>query len=51
MALSHFRRACAEVHSKIIQLEWIAKWDGSLPTYMLGNSNGVILNLDQNKDK
>jgi regulator of protease activity HflC (stomatin/prohibitin superfamily) len=36
---------------KIIQLEWIAKWDGSLPTYMLGNSNGVILNLDQNKDK
>lgn len=36
---------------KIIQLEWIAKWDGSLPTYMLGNSNGVILNLDQSKDK
>ncbi len=32
---------------KIIQLEWIAKWNGTLPTYMLGNSNGVMLNLDK----
>ena len=31
---------------KIIQLEWIAKWNGALPQYMLGNSNGVILNMD-----
>lgn len=31
---------------KIIQLEWINKWNGELPTYMLGNSN-VMLNLDK----
>ncbi|MEN9307632.1 MAG: hypothetical protein RL173_1564 [Fibrobacterota bacterium] len=36
---------------KIIQLEWIAKWDGMLPNYMLGNSNGVLLNLDADKNK
>ncbi|MEK7394938.1 MAG: prohibitin family protein [Fibrobacterota bacterium] len=36
---------------KIIQLEWIAKWDGMLPNYMLGNSNGVLLNLDADKGK
>jgi regulator of protease activity HflC (stomatin/prohibitin superfamily) len=33
---------------KIIQLEWINKWDGKLPTYMLGNGQGVILNLPNN---
>ena len=30
---------------KIIELEWIQKWDGKLPTYMMGNGQGVILNL------
>ena len=30
---------------KIIDLEWINKWDGALPTYMMGNGQGVILNL------
>lgn len=30
---------------KIIELEWISKWDGSLPTYMVGGGQGVILNL------
>lgn len=30
---------------KIISLEWIDKWDGKLPQYMLGNGEGVILNL------
>jgi len=30
---------------KIIQLEWINKWDGELPNYMMGNGQGVILNL------
>jgi regulator of protease activity HflC (stomatin/prohibitin superfamily) len=30
---------------KIIDLEWINKWDGKLPTYMMGNGQGVILNL------
>ncbi len=33
---------------KIIQLEWIQKWDGKLPTYMMGNGQGVILNLPNN---
>lgn len=32
----------------IIQLEWINKWDGSLPQYMMGNGQGVMINL---KDK
>jgi len=30
---------------KIIQLEWINKWNGQLPTYMMGEGNGVILDL------
>lgn len=34
---------------KIIQLEWIQKWDGKLPTYMMGNGQGVIMNMP-NKD-
>jgi regulator of protease activity HflC (stomatin/prohibitin superfamily) len=35
---------------KIIQLEWISKWDGALPHFIAGNSTGLILNLpDQTK--
>lgn len=34
---------------KIINLEWINKWDGKLPTYMMGSGQGVILNLDNGK--
>lgn len=30
---------------RIIDLEWINKWNGQLPTYMLGNGQGLILNL------
>jgi regulator of protease activity HflC (stomatin/prohibitin superfamily) len=30
---------------KIIQLEWINKWDGKLPVYMMGNGQDVILSL------
>ncbi len=30
---------------KIIQLEWIDKWDGKLPNYMLGKDNGLMLDL------
>jgi regulator of protease activity HflC (stomatin/prohibitin superfamily) len=33
---------------KIIQLEWINKWNGELPNYMMGNGQGVILNLPNN---
>ena len=29
---------------KIIQLEWINKWNGELPRYMLGSAQGGILN-------
>ncbi|NVN95617.1 MAG: prohibitin family protein [Bacteroidetes bacterium] len=32
---------------KIIELEWINKWDGALPTYMLGNGQGIMLNLNK----
>jgi regulator of protease activity HflC (stomatin/prohibitin superfamily) len=31
---------------KIIQLEWINKWDGKLPNYMMGSGQGIIMNLD-----
>jgi regulator of protease activity HflC (stomatin/prohibitin superfamily) len=34
---------------KIINLEWINKWDGKLPNYMMGNGQGVIMNIP-NKD-
>lgn len=30
---------------KIIQLEWINKWNGQLPTYMMGEGQGVIIDL------
>ena len=32
---------------KIVELEWISKWDGHLPTYMLGSGQGVMLNLSK----
>lgn len=31
---------------KIIQLEWVNKWDGKLPTYMMGDGQGIIMNLN-----
>lgn len=31
---------------KIIQLEWIDKWDGKLPQYMLGEGNGLMFNIN-----
>lgn len=34
---------------KIVELEWIGKWDGALPTYMMGNSQGVMMNLNNPK--
>jgi len=30
---------------RIVDLEWINKWDGKLPEYMLGEKNGVMLSL------
>lgn len=32
---------------KIVELEWISKWDGKLPTYMLGDGQGIMLNLNK----
>jgi len=31
---------------KIIELEWINKWNGQLPTYMMGNGQGIMVNLN-----
>lgn len=36
---------------KIIQLQWIDKWDGKLPTYMLGSGQGIMLSIPQEKIK
>ena len=30
---------------RIVELEWINKWNGELPTYMLGQNQGVMLGL------
>jgi regulator of protease activity HflC (stomatin/prohibitin superfamily) len=30
---------------KIIELEWISKWNGKLPEYMMGSGQGVMINL------
>lgn len=30
---------------KIIQLEWINKWNGVLPTYVMGDGQNIMLNL------
>jgi hypothetical protein len=32
---------------KIIELEWINKWNGELPTYMLGSGQGIMLNFNK----
>ena len=32
---------------KIIDLEWINKWNGQLPTYMMGQGQGVMINLNK----
>lgn len=32
---------------RIVELEWINKWNGQLPTYMLGNNQSVMLGLNK----
>ena len=32
---------------RIVELEWINKWNGELPTYMMGNGQGVMLNFSK----
>jgi regulator of protease activity HflC (stomatin/prohibitin superfamily) len=34
---------------KIIGLEWINKWDGHLPTYMMGSGQQVIMAMPDGK--
>ena len=34
---------------KIIDLEWINKWNGQLPTYMMGSGQGVMIDLRKDK--
>ena len=29
------------------ELEWINKWNGELPTYMMGSGQGVMFNLSK----
>ena len=39
--------ASVSSNPKIVQLEWIGKWDGKLPEIMTGDGNGLLLNLDK----
>ena len=32
---------------RIVELEWINKWNGELPTYMLGNGQNIMLGLSK----
>ena len=32
---------------RIVELEWINKWDGKLPEYMLGNGQSIMLGIKQ----
>ena len=32
---------------RIVELEWINKWNGELPTYMLGNGQSIMLGLNK----
>ena len=37
----------ATVNSQIVSLEWIKKWDGTLPKTMLGDKTVMMLNQDE----
>ena len=30
---------------RIVELEWINKWNGELPTYMLGGNQSILLGM------
>ena len=32
---------------RIVELEWINKWNGVLPTYMLGNNTNMMLGINK----
>lgn len=39
--------ASVSSNPKIVQLEWINKWDGKLPEIMTGDGGGLLLNLEK----
>ena len=39
--------ASVSSNPKIVQLEWISKWDGKLPEIMTGDGGGLLLNLEK----
>ena len=39
--------ASVSSNPKIVQLEWIGKWDGKLPEIMTGDGGGLLLNLEK----
>ena len=39
--------ASVSSNPKIVQLEWIQKWDGKLPEIMTGDGGGLLLNLEK----
>lgn len=34
----------ASLTPKLVNIKWIEKWDGALPTYMLGNNTAMLVN-------
>jgi len=36
---------------RLLSKMWIEKWDGKLPTYMLGNQSSLLLNIPQSAEK
>lgn len=39
-----FQAQSVAITDKMIQMEWIRKWDGTLPQYVLGNQAGLLIN-------
>jgi len=37
-----------EIKRLDLQQQWINKWDGKLPTFMSGDGNGLLMNMDLN---
>lgn len=39
----------ASLSPKLVNLKWIEKWNGELPTYMMGNGTGVLITPKDNQ--
>jgi regulator of protease activity HflC (stomatin/prohibitin superfamily) len=33
--------------ARVVELEWVKKWNGQLPQYMMGSGSGVMVNLNK----